>query len=294
MILAVMVMACNKADDFKGIENVQLMEFNADGTSFFNEAALTEIFSTDVSDLSDDDIAGLLLMREEEKMARDAYLAYEDLWEMRVFTNISKSEASHMDAILRLLEHFEIADPALSEVGEFSNSDIQALYDELIAAGSESAIKALEAAAFVEEYDILDLEKLLEETSNVDLQLVYGNLLKGSRNHLRAFVNQINVLGADYAPILLDATYFEELLSSAMDNGYGNARKGYGNAGNGMKGTGTYGDCLNDGTGGVGMGPNGNSNGTAVCDSTGVMTGGAGSGGNGYGNTGGKGNGRGN
>jgi len=264
--LAVALVSCNqKEDDFAGTVNSQFVEFKTDGTSYFNVETLQTNFTSTVSDLSQEEIDGLLQMREEEKMAQDVYLKFYELWGKTVFSNIAKSESSHTSAVLSLLTHFGLSDPASTETGVFTNQNIQNLYDELVDAGSESALKAFETGAFIEEYDILDLETLLSETTNADIQLVYENLLKGSRNHLRAFVKQINVYGVSYIPLLLSEEYYQEIVSSEMENGSGNAR--WGNAGNGKysQGSVSYNDCINSGTGGL----NGSGNGTSDCDGSG-------------------------
>jgi len=58
-----------------------------------------------------DERSDLLYMREEEKLARDVYLAKDDQWGLRVFRNIARAEQSHMDVILALLDKYEIPDP---------------------------------------------------------------------------------------------------------------------------------------------------------------------------------------
>ncbi len=78
----------------------------------------------------------LLLMREEEKMARDVYQTLYKTWEQTVFKNIAASEQRHMDALLKKIDMFDLADPALPEVGLFNNPELQALYDKLIAQGN--------------------------------------------------------------------------------------------------------------------------------------------------------------
>ncbi len=70
----------------------------------------------------------------------------------------------------------------------FSNPDLQALYDQLIAQGSQSLQDAFLVGAAIEEIDILDLEERIAQTDKADIQLVYQSLLQGSENHLRAFV----------------------------------------------------------------------------------------------------------
>ncbi len=267
---AVALASCDQSeDDFGTMGNAQFMEYTSDGNSYFDQRALETNFTTSVDDLTEAEIEGLMQMREEEKMARDVYLKFYERWGSNVFQNIAKSEESHTNAVLTLLNHFGLTDPASSEVGAFTNPDIQDLYDELVAAGSESILKAFETGAFIEEYDILDLEKLLEENTSTDIQLVYANLLKGSRNHLRAFVTQINNYGEEYAPFLLSDDYFSEIINSEMENMSGNAGWGYKYAGgNGQSGM-SYLDCVNAGTGGIsynGNGGNGQGDGTAVCN----------------------------
>ena len=104
------------------------------------------------------EIASLKFMREEEKVARDLYLAFYETWKLRIFSNIAASEQRHMDAILALLDKYGIADPASDlKPGEFADSDLQDLYDNLLAKGTASQTDALSVGALVEEVDIDDL-----------------------------------------------------------------------------------------------------------------------------------------
>ena len=105
--------------------------------------------------LSDAEREAILLMREEEKLARDVYNYLEVLWSARAFTNISASEQTHMDAMLALLNKYEIDDPVGDDVpGQFVNQDLQKLYDELVARGSKSLVEAYRVGAAIEEIDI--------------------------------------------------------------------------------------------------------------------------------------------
>jgi len=56
----------------------------------------------DVGILTPEEEAGLLFMREEEKLARDVPLVLFDKSGLRVFENIAQSEQRHMDAVLYL------------------------------------------------------------------------------------------------------------------------------------------------------------------------------------------------
>ncbi|MCA9998204.1 MAG: DUF2202 domain-containing protein [Anaerolineales bacterium] len=138
--------------------------------------------------VTDDEAAGLLFMREEEKLARDVYLTLYDEWGLRVFSNIANSEQQHMDAILTLINLYGLTDPAGSNgIGVFTNPDLQALYDDLLTQGLESPAAAIQVGVLIEQTDIADLQTRLAIADNSNIERVYNNLLRGSQNHLAAF-----------------------------------------------------------------------------------------------------------
>ncbi|MBN2314447.1 MAG: DUF2202 domain-containing protein [Sedimentisphaerales bacterium] len=138
--------------------------------------------------LTDAEELNIVYMRQEEKVARDVYLTLDELWAADIFANISESEQQHMDAIENLITRYGLTDPVVDDtVGVFANSDFQTMYDELVAAGSVSLEEALKVGVLIEEQDIADLEKALEETTQRSIQRVFENLLEGSTNHLDAF-----------------------------------------------------------------------------------------------------------
>jgi hypothetical protein len=145
-----------------------------------------QLTSIPPSDLTADESAALLYMREEEKLARDVYNQMFTLWGQRTFQNIASSEQTHMDQVKLLLDRYGLADPAL-DPGKFADPTLQALYDQLSAQGSVSLAEALKVGVLIEQTDIADLQARLAQTDNADIQLVYNNLLNGSYNHLSAF-----------------------------------------------------------------------------------------------------------
>ena len=106
--------------------------------------SITLVRNAQAAGLTDSEQDWLTYMREEEKLARDVYLFLSATWNSRIFSNISVSEKKHMDAIKTLLDRYGISDPAAgNEEGEFTNPELQALYDKLIEKGSDSLIDAL-------------------------------------------------------------------------------------------------------------------------------------------------------
>ena len=168
------------------------------------------------TNLTNDDNAALLFMLEEEKLARDTYTYLEDLWELNQFSNIKKSEQSHMNAVIGLLDQYDISYSLLA-YGEFNNPDIQKLYDQFIEYGSENKANALEVGANIEDLDIVDLAKFIDATTNNAMIQVFESLQCGSRNHLRSFVNAIELSGNTYEPQYLTQEDYTLIINDSQE-----------------------------------------------------------------------------
>ena len=173
-----------------------------------------------LSPLNDGEIAGLVLMREEEKLARDVYLTLYKKWEIKIFNNIASSEQTHTNAVKVLLDRYNISDPIKDDnIGSFTSEELAKLYTALIAKGNVSPLDALIVGATVEDLDIKDLNELLSKTDNEDIITTYNNLNKGSRNHLRAFMKQIKSKGGTYSPQYISQAEFDSIISSEQERG---------------------------------------------------------------------------
>jgi hypothetical protein len=210
---------CSKDDN----KPATLINTSSDGVTTFNNTLLSQQLNTLPKEpLSPDETESILLMREEEKMARDAYINFYQKWNQPIFTNISQAEQTHMDAVLLLVNKYSLTDPVgTNPVGVFINSDIQSLYNNFIAQGNLSYAEALKAGAVIEEVDIRDLQNQLnnDDIDNQDIELVYTNLLKGSRNHLRSFVKVMKNLGITYAPQYLSLADYNAIIAGQMETG---------------------------------------------------------------------------
>ena len=134
------------------------------------------------------DAAGLRYMSQEEKLAHDVYTVSAKQYDLRAFANIARSESRHMAAVERLMGIYSVPDPiAGAAPGTFSDPAFAQLYASLTAQGAQSLAGALQAGVTIEQRDIADLEARIAATDRADLKAVYGNLLRASNNHLRAF-----------------------------------------------------------------------------------------------------------
>lgn len=203
---------------------------------------------------------GILLMREEEKMAHDVYVVFSDLFSQPAFVNIAKSEINHYNAVGKLIVTYGLVDPSTGVPNTFTSPEIAELYAKFIADGSGSFEKALATGALIEETDILDLEELIAATTNPLILEVYNNLLSGSRNHLRSFVSTLATYGATYVPQLMVQEDFDAIINSAMETGKQNGTM----SGNGSKNRKCKANTSSSGN--ANKGANGkNGTGTGVC-----------------------------
>jgi hypothetical protein len=150
--------------------------------------------------LTVDEIATLLWMREEEKLARDVYIKMTEYYSANIFSNIAAAEQKHFDAIGRKLDQYGIADVALPGVGAFYNQDLQAMYDDFVTEGQVGYVEALFVGVEIEEADLVDLSVAMSETDSRPLKRTYSRLLIGSQHHLDSFIKLLEKEGIDYEP----------------------------------------------------------------------------------------------
>ncbi len=201
----------------------------------FGQTGTTPDFS---QPLTIEEIGHLTYMVEEEKLARDVYENLYEEWGNPVFENIAQAEQRHMDSLIYVMGAYGL-NVELGEFGQFSDPDLAVVYGELMAAGTESELQALSTGALIEEIDINDLALSLDDTVNPVLQNVFEKLMRGSRNHLRAFAGLIEAQGVEYTAQQLSQEGVDAILDSPRERG----RRG---------------DCVNCGhNGGTGNRPKG-------------------------------------
>jgi len=200
-----------------------------------------ELAGLEMGDLSDFEREGMISMREEEKLARDVYRTLYDKWGVQTFQNISYSENRHSLAVKTLLDRYNVEDPVENDsTGAFTIPAMQKLYDDLVVKGSVSVIEALNVGATIEDLDIYDLHKWIAGTDNEDIRVVYENLLRGSHNHMRSFMGQLEANSVSYAAQFLSQAEIDKILAAKQERGRysgkmsgSNSRQGMHKGGNG-------------------------------------------------------------
>ncbi len=163
--------------------------------------------------LSDEQKYALAYMWNEEKLAKDIYLALNELTPHNTLYNIAtRSEVRHEAAVEDLvrkydinitnLENYEISysEEELRALapGEYAVPEIQELYDTLYAMGSQSLQDALEVGCVVEVTDVNDLNRYIEiAEGEEDLVETFEFLRSGSYNHYWAFDRALKSMGVN-------------------------------------------------------------------------------------------------
>lgn len=133
------------------------------------------------------DAESLQFMVEEEKLAHDVYTVLYEKWSTPIFSSIANSETKHESKVANLLNDYGVDNPSTSEVGVFTNQELQDLYNLLIAKGMQSEKDAIEVGVLIEKEDINDLQSAINATNNTKIQRVFNNLLAASNKHLQHF-----------------------------------------------------------------------------------------------------------
>lgn len=137
--------------------------------------------------------ATILYIYQEEKVARDVYITFGNLYpKQKTFKSIQKSEQNHMDAVKKLCIKYDIDISGINEgaVGDFVLPELQELYDIYIELGSKTELESLYVAETIEIIDIQDLEDASIGMPS-DVQRTFFRLKKGAENHLRRFRSAI-------------------------------------------------------------------------------------------------------
>lgn len=181
-----------------------------------NDEADTSTNEFESVKLSNEDTNALLFMLEEEKLARDTYDYLDELFGINQFSNIKLSEQSHMNAVAKLLDQYNI-DYAILPYGEFKNQEMQDFYDQFVEKGQIDAMNALEIGATIEDLDIVDLDEFIKATSNTSIISVFESLQCGSRNHLRSFVRVIENSNETYEPQYLSLEDYNAIIDDTNE-----------------------------------------------------------------------------
>lgn len=143
---------------------------------------------SNASPLSVNETADILFMREEEQMAYDLYTRWGANYSLPIFKNIARSESVHISRVQALIDRYGLGTNRIGNASSgYMDARIQQIYDTLGPVGDASLHNALESGLVVEDRDIEDLDRVIDNTPRLDVLGVWRELRAGSENHRQAF-----------------------------------------------------------------------------------------------------------
>jgi hypothetical protein len=181
-------------------------------------ACITEEFPTEK--LSIHEKSAILLLREEEKFAHDIFTKMYEKWNVQSFENIRNSEERHMDAVLCLIDKYDLQDPTENRLpGEFKNQELAGLYKTISKKADMSLSDAFAVGAMVAVWDLSDLAEFEKDINNKDLLAVISELKRSGRNHLRAMNMNLDELGLTFTPVSINKEVYKNIVLSNKEPG---------------------------------------------------------------------------
>lgn len=177
--------------------------------------------------LSDAQQTELIKLYEEEVMAHDLYVALGKIHpEIRPFQNIPHSERRHRDAILAIMEQYQVEVPKSPKNQRFVSGGLDTMFKKLLAKGRQSPAAACKVGVGFEELDIAELRAAQETLPFAKDTL--AQLEWASGNHLRAFHRNLTAHGGQYKATHLKKKDLKNILAgkgpqAAVGCGKGNA-----------------------------------------------------------------------
>lgn len=138
---------------------------------------------------TEETIASLRFMIQEEKLAGDLYETFHEQTGLDIFATISGAEDRHMATLLTQAERagIDVSDLTALPEGQFLDDGLQAMYAKLLTAGSISPEAALDVGREIESAAIAGLAVAMNDVADTQLVGVYERLSAGSEHHLAAF-----------------------------------------------------------------------------------------------------------
>jgi hypothetical protein len=155
----------------------------------------------------------IIQMLQWEKLFAQIYQQFYQQWQHEVFKNIPQNEDQHRKALEALLTKYKLTD------ANTANASLTKYHDDWITQGNTSLVAALTVSATMEDKYLLELENALSNKAinNFDIQFVYQNLAKGSRNHLRTLVSLLKAQQVEYQAHYLTPAEFQKIIHSPQE-----------------------------------------------------------------------------
>jgi hypothetical protein len=217
---------------------------SSDSTSGSGTTATNQYVDVDaypMSTLNNDTKYTIAYMWNEEKLAKDIYLALYNIYPnaQQLYNIATNSETQHEAMVQDLVQKYDLnitniidyeqyyseAELAALAPGEYALDAIQSLYNTLYEKGVQTEVDALQVGCMVEVTDVNDLNhdiEVAQASGATDVVAVFESLRKGSYNHYWSFDSALKNLGIADGCASLGAEYAKTPEEYPQTSGGGN------------------------------------------------------------------------
>ena len=130
-------------------------------------------------------------MYDQEKLALDLNWEFLGMWDDPLFQSLGALERGQMGDLFSVMQAYGL-EPlvATGTQGEYGHHDHTQAYSRLHSQGSASLLEAYQAIAYLEEWDIMELNLRLYSVTELQLAYSYGRMLRGAEDHLREVLTE--------------------------------------------------------------------------------------------------------
>jgi|GEM_PF-719649 len=170
------------------------------------------------SGLTDTETSDIMYLQEAQKLERDLYIYLgQQSPGDPLFASLAQSAATLMNADDSILSRYNLTNPEQNAAGQFSNPQIQQLYQLYTGQAGGTVPNALLIAAQSEDQHIASLYAAIGHTTNADLKFIYSQQLAFASNNLRAISQQLGGYGQSYTPQYLSQDAYNAIVTTPIE-----------------------------------------------------------------------------
>lgn len=176
----------------------------------------TQITIQETPKLTEQEEMDLLFSCEQEKLLRDVYLYSFDKYGNAIFNQIAGSQNVRMSELKGLISSYNLDDPTSLDIGMFSTSSFQDIYNTALIQSDSSLESAIMAILYLEDKDMVDIREFISNTTKENMLYTYEFMYCTSENHIRWLYPELLLEGGTYTPQFISQDDFNEIINSNL------------------------------------------------------------------------------
>jgi hypothetical protein len=144
-----------------------------------------KINSFPYEEIDNNELNSIQFVFEFQKLTKDVFLKFYDLWRLPLFINLSHDVQQQMDELDILLKKYDLSVNLKKQEGNYFNSYLKKLYRNFTTTGKTSLFESLRVCATIEDLKIFDTNLQLDRVDNQDIKHLYTSYIHDSRDNIQ-------------------------------------------------------------------------------------------------------------